>query len=231
MLVYEQKRCVLIADDEERILRALKDLLTAKGFHVLTAGDGRAALEIWGQYREQIDLVLLDVMMPELDGFAVLRELRRQDPGLPAILLTARGEEYDQLLGFSSGADDYIPKPFSTKVLLARMEAVLRRSGREKAESLRAGEILLIPEQRRVEASGQNVELTRREFDLLHCFLCNQGRILSREQLLNTVWGYDYEGDERTVDTHVKNLRSKLHGCGGYIQTVYRVGYRFEVQP
>ena len=229
--MYEQKQCILIADDEERICRALKDLLTAKGFHVLTAGDGRAALEVWGHCREQIDLVLLDVMMPELDGFAVLREIRGQDPDLPVILLTARGEEYDQLQGFSSGADDYIPKPFSTRVLLARMEAVLRRAGREKTEVLQAGQLRLLPQQRKVEVSGQGVELTRREFDLLHCFLCNQGRILSREQLLNTVWGYDYEGDERTVDTHVKNLRSKLHGCGGYIQTVYRVGYRFEVQP
>ena len=229
--MYEQKRCVLIADDEERILRALRDLLTAGGFHVLTAGDGRAALALWERYRDQIDLALLDVMMPELDGFAVLRELRAQGSGLPVILLTARGEEYDQLQGFSSGADDYIPKPFSTKVLLARIEAVLRRAGREKTEAVRAGDILLLPQQRRVEVAGQGVELIRREFDLLHCFLCSQGRILSREQLLNTVWGYDYEGDERTVDTHVKNLRSKLHGCGGCIQTVYRVGYRFEVEP
>ena len=229
--MYEQKRCILIADDEVRIVRALKDFLTANGFHVLPAENGRSALEMWNQHREQIDLALLDVMMPELDGFAVLREIRGQDARLPVILLTARGEEYDQLQGFQSGADDYIPKPFSTKVLLARIEAVLRRSGRERAEVMQAGKILLVAEQRKVEVSGQAVELTRREFDLLHCFLCNQGRILSREQLLNTVWGYDYEGDERTVDTHVKNLRSKLHGCGGYIQTVYRVGYRFEVQP
>ena len=229
--MYEQKRCILIADDEARICRALGDLLAAQGFHVLTAGDGRAALAAWEQHREQIDLALLDVMMPELDGFAVLRAIRGQGAKLPVILLTARGEEYDQLQGFSSGADDYIPKPFSTRVLLARMEAVLRRAGRKNAEVIQAGQIRLLPQQRKVEASGQGVELTRREFDLLHCFLCNQGRILSREQLLNTVWGYDYEGDERTVDTHVKNLRSKLHGCGGYIQTVYRVGYRFEVQP
>ena len=229
--MYEQKRCVLVADDEARIVRALRDLLTARGFHVLTAGSGRATLEIWEQSREQIDLVLLDVMMPELDGFAVLRELRGQDAELPVILLTARGEEYDQLQGFSSGADDYIAKPFSTKVLLARMEAVLRRAGREGAEVVEAGGIRLIPEQRKVEASGQSVELTRREFDLLYCFLRNQGRILSREQLLNIAWGYDYEGDERTVDTHVKNLRSKLRGCAGCIQTVYRVGYRFEVRP
>lgn len=228
--MYEQKQCILIADDEERIVRALKDLLTANGFHILTAENGQTALAVWDQHREQVDLVLLDVMMPKLDGFAVLREIRGQGAELPVILLTARGEEYDQLQGFSSGADDYIPKPFSTKVLLARIEAVLRRAGREKAEILTAGGIRLFPQQRKVESSGQSVELTRLEFDLLHCFLCNQGRILSREQLLNTVWGYDYEGEERTVDTHVKNLRSKLHGCGGYIQTIYRVGYRFEVQ-
>ena len=229
--MYEEKQCILIADDEERICRALKDLLTANGFRVLTAGNGRSALEMWNQHREQVDLLLLDVMMPELDGFAVVQEVRRQGAELPVILLTARGEECDQLQGFSSGADDYIPKPFSTRVLLARIEAVLRRTGRGKAEVLEAGGIRLLPQQRKVEAAEQNVELTRREFDLLHCFLCNQGRILSREQLLNTVWGYDYEGDERTVDTHVKNLRSKLNGCGGYIQTVYRVGYRFEAQP
>ena len=229
--MYEQKQCILIADDEERIVRALKDLLSAKGFHTLTAGNGRAALELCERYRNQIDLALLDVMMPELDGFALLRELRGRNYVLPVIMLTARGEEYDQLQGFSSGADDYIPKPFSIKVLLARIEAVLRRAGREKTEAVRAGDILLLPQQRRVEVAGQGVELTRREFDLLHCFLCSQGRILSREQLLNTVWGYDYEGDERTVDTHVKNLRSKLRHCGGYIRTVYRVGYRFEVRP
>ena len=229
--MYEQKQCILIADDEERIVLALKDLLSAKGFHTLTAGNGRAALELCERYRNQIDLALLDVMMPELDGFALLRELRGRNYVLPVIMLTARGEEYDHLQGFQAGADDYVPKPFSTSLLLARIEAVLRRAGRGKAEVMQAGKLLLVPEQRRVEASGQPVELTRREFDLLYCFLCNQGRILSREQLLDTAWGYDYEGDERTVDTHVKNLRSKLHGCGGYIQTVYRVGYRFEVQP
>ena len=144
--MYEQRQCILIADDEERILRALKDLLGAKGFHVLTAGDGRMALELCDQYREQIDLVLLDVMMPELDGFTVLREIRGQNPGLPVIILTARGEEYDQLQGFQSGADDYIPKPFSTDLLLARMMAVLRRTSREKRDVIQAGEILMIPE-------------------------------------------------------------------------------------
>lgn len=229
--MYEQKPCILIADDEERILRALKDLLSAKGFHVLTAKDGGMALELCERYAAQIDLVLLDVMMPVLDGFAVLREIRRQNPGLPVIMLTARGEEYDQLQGFQSGADDYIPKPFSTSLLLARAEAVLRRAGKGKADIIQAGGITMIPGQWRVETFGQPVELTKREFDLLHCFLCNQRQVFSRGQLLNLVWGYDYEGDERTVDTHVKNLRNKLGPCGSYIQTVYRVGYRLEVTP
>ena len=169
--MYEQKQCILIADDEERIVRALKDLLSAKGFHTLTAGNGRAALELCERYRNQIDLALLDVMMPELDGFALLRELRGRNYVLPVIMLTARGEEYDHLQGFQAGADDYVPKPFSTSLLLARIEAVLRRAGRGKAEVMQAGKLLLVPEQRRVEASGQPVELTRREFDLLYCFL------------------------------------------------------------
>lgn len=229
--MYEQKQCILLADDETRILRALKDLLTAKGYYVLTAESGREAMDLYGRWEEQLDLMLLDVMMPELDGFTVLREIRGQNRKLPVIMLTARGEEYDQLQGFQCGADDYIPKPFSTNLLLARMEAVLRRTGKEKQDVIEAGGITMIPEQRRVEVSGRAVELTRREFDLLYCFLCHQGRTFSREQLLNAVWGYDYDGDERTVDTHVKNLRSKLMDWGSAIQTIYRVGYRFEVQP
>lgn len=227
----EQKRCILIVDDEPRILRALRDLLTAKGFYVMTAENGREALELHNRCRDQIDLLLLDVMMPEIDGFSVLQGIRRLDADLPVILLTARGEEYDQLQGFQSGADDYIPKPFSTNLLLARIEAVLRRSGRANRDIIQAGRIALIPEQRKVTVYELPVELTRREFDLLKCFLSNQKQIFSREQLLDTVWGYDYEGDIRTVDTHVKNLRNKLGDCGSYIQTVYRVGYRFEVMP
>lgn len=227
----EQKRCILIVDDELRILRALRDLLTAKGFYVMAAENGREALELHNCCRDQIDLVLLDVMMPEIDGFSVLQGIRRLDADLPVILLTARGEEYDQLQGFQSGADDYIPKPFSTNLLLARIEAVLRRSGRANRDIIQAGRIALIPEQRKVTVYELPVELTRREFDLLKCFLSNQKQIFSREQLLDTVWGYDYEGDIRTVDTHVKNLRNKLGDCGSYIQTVYRVGYRFEVMP
>lgn len=229
--MYDLKRCVLLADDEARILHALRDLLAANGFHVLTAGDGREALNCFYENMNIIDLVLLDVMMPEVDGFAVLREIRQAAPRTPVIMLTARGEEYDQLQGFQSGADDYIPKPFSTTLLLARMEAVLRRAGAGRVEALSAGGIVLTPEQRKVEVDGQRVELTRREFALLYYFMRNQGIILSREQLLNGVWGYDFEGDERTIDTHVKNLRLKLGVWSGCIHTVHRVGYRFEVEP
>ncbi len=227
--MYERKRCVLIVDDEERIVRALKDLLSFDGFHVLTAGDGGEALQVFAQWEKQIDLVLLDVMMPVMDGFAVLGEIREAALEMPVIMLTARGEEYDQLQGFKGGADDYIPKPFSTTLLMARIEAVLRRAGMAKLDVLTAGAITLTPEQMRAEVDGRPIELTRREFSLLHCFMRNQGLILSREQLVDRVWGYDFEGDERTVDTHVKNLRLKLGSYAGYIQTVYRVGYRFEV--
>ena len=162
--MYELKRCVLVADDEVRILRALRDLLSANGFYVLTAENGCQALERFEAYSTSVDLVLLDVMMPQLDGFEVLRRLRALSPRTPVIMLTARGGEYDQLQGFSQGADDYIPKPFSTSLLLARMEAVLRRSGQEKVDTLTAGSISITPDQRRVEVDGRGVELTPKEF-------------------------------------------------------------------
>ena len=227
--MYELRRCVLLADDEERILRALQDLLTANGYHVLTARDGREALEVLEENPGVVDLAVLDVMMPEVDGLGALRAIRRDHGALPVILLTARGAEYDQLQGFQEGADDYIPKPFSTSLLLARMEAVLRRAGKEEQECLRCGEIRMLPQQRRVEVEGREVELTRREFALLYCFLRNQGITLSRERLLEQVWGYDFQGDERTVDTHVKNLRGKLGEKGAAcLRTVHRVGYKLQ---
>ena len=229
--VYEYKRCVLLADDEARIVRALKDLLTANGFYVFTALDGQEALEVFEQHSEQIDLVLLDVMMPKLDGFGVLRELKTLAPKLPVMMLTARGGEYDELQGLQGGADDYIAKPFSTPVLLARMESVLRRSGLEKVETIELGGIVLTPEQQKVEVDRKPLELTRREFALLHFFMSHAGILLSRSKLLEQVWGYDFEGDERTVDTHVKNLRVKLGEKSVYLHTIYRMGYKFEVVP
>ena len=225
------KRRVLIADDEARILRALKDLLTANGYDVITAENGTIALEIFDSQPEGVDLALLDVMMPGLDGFTVLKELRSRSPQTPVIMLTARGDEADQLQGFSKGADDYISKPFSTSLLLARMEAVLKRSGKGIGSFLSAGGITLFPDRMIVEVDKQPVELTRREFTLLQYFMKNQGILLSRNRLLDNVWGYDYEGDERTVDTHVKNLRLKLGSKAEYIHTMYRMGYKFEVTP
>lgn len=228
--MYAGKRCILLVDDEPGLLRALKELLSVNGYHVLTAGNGKDALKVFDRQAEWIDLVLTDVMMPELDGLGVLREIRAAAPAMPVILLTALGTEYDQVQGFQTGADDYVAKPFSITLLMARIEAVLRRSRRDVPRALEAGGIVLTPAYRTVEAGGQPVELTRREFDLLRCFLCNQGRVLSREQLVSQVWGFDFEGDERTVDSHVKNLRLKLGTYGGYIRTVYRVGYKFEAK-
>lgn len=228
--MYERKRCVLLADDEIRILRALRDLLSANGYHVLTAENGRQALELFEAHSASVDLVLLDVMMPELDGFGVLRQLRSLSPHTPVIMLTARGEEHDQLQGFSQGADDYIPKPFSTALLLARMDAVLRRSGQVQTGAVCVEGVSIDPDQHRVEVDGQPVELTPKEFSMLYHFMSNPGLILSRGQLLDQVWGLDYNGDERTVDTHVKNLRLKLGRRAEYLQTVYRVGYKFEVK-
>ena len=185
--MYELKRCVLVADDEVRILRALRDLLSANGFHVLTAENGRQALERFEAYSTSVDLVLLDVMMPELDGFGVLSQLRAMSPHTPVIMLTARGGEHDQLQGFSQGADDYISKPFSTALLLARVEAVLRRAGQARVDTLTAGGVSITPDQRRVEVDGRAVDLTPREFSLLYYFMRNPGLILSRGQLLDHV--------------------------------------------
>ncbi len=226
--MFGDRRCVLIADDEPRMLRALKDLLSGSGFYVLEAGDGGQALEAFFENNAIIDILLLDVMMPVKDGFEVLREIRRQSL-VPAIMLTARGEEYDQLEGFRAGADDYISKPFSPSLLLARLDAVLKRAGKDRDKDITAGRICVSTIRREVTVDGAAVPLTPREFELLYFFTLNQEMILTREQLLDQVWGYDFFGDIRTVDTHVKQLRSKLGEAGDYIKTVYRVGYRFEV--
>lgn len=222
------KRCVLIVDDDTRILRSLKDFLKSNKFHILEATDGRMALDIFYENNTKIDLILLDVMMPIMDGFAVLKEIRETSL-IPVIMLTAKGEEYDQLNGFEKGADDYIPKPFSPSLLLARMEAILRRVGKNEVSELTAGGISVNTLKRTVTVDKTHIELTPREFDLLYYFLLNQGLTLAREQILNAVWGYDFEGDIRTVDTHIKQLRVKIAGYAHYIRTIHRVGYQFEV--
>ncbi len=223
------KRCVLVVDDEAKMVRAIQDLLKANGFSVLCAYDGEEALECFYASSAQIDLILLDIMMPKLNGYEVLDNLRQNDALTPTILLTARGEEYDQVKGFKAGADDYITKPFSPSLLLMRIEALLKRVGKTGAEDIQCGKLCISPIKRSVICGVNTLHLTKREFDLLLFFATNPLLVFSREQILNSVWGYDFEGESRTVDTHVKQLRIKLQEQACYIKTVHRIGYQFEV--
>lgn len=225
----ENKRCILIADDEPKMIRALRDYFKANGFYVLQANDGQEALDIFCENSNVIDIILLDVMMPRQDGLTTLEQIRSSSPLIPVILLTAKGGEYDQLSGFSVGADDYITKPFSPSILMARVEAVLRRFGKDKQNDTAAGKLSINTATRTVLLSGIELDLTRREYDLLYYLMLNRSLIFSREQLLNNVWGYDFEGGNRTVDTHIRQLRCKLGECADYIKTVHCVGYQFEV--
>lgn len=226
--MFEKKHCILIADDEQKMVRALTDLFTAKGYRVIQAYDGEQALDKYLEHSTEVDLLLLDVMMPKLDGFEVVREIRNTQSLVPIIMLTARGEEYDQLKGFSYGADDYVSKPFSPLVLLARVETVLRRVGKDVQSKITVGKLNIDSSNRRVFVDENEIELTRREYDLLFFLVTNKSIIFTREQLLNNVWGFDYEGSARTVDTHIKQLRMKLGDAGEYIKTVHCIGYQFE---
>lgn len=228
--MFDEKRCILVVDDDKKIVRGISDLLKASGYEVLTANDGEEAFDCHYENSTKIDLILLDVMMPKVDGYEVLEELRNQQCFVPIILLTAKSEEYDQLKGFKLGADDYIPKPFSPSLLLARIEAVLKRLGKNSDSEILLGELECNLGKRQCKLSGKILELTKREFDLLHFFLLNNGIIFSRDQILIQVWGYDFEGDSRTVDTHIKQLRTKLGEFSTYIKTIHRVGYKFEVE-
>ena len=225
----DNKRCILIADDEPKMVRALRDFFRASGFCVLEAKNGIEAFDVFCAHTNEIDIILLDVMMPEQDGLTTLKEIRGASSLIPVILLTAKGEEYDQLSGFSSGADDYITKPFSPSLLMARVEAVLRRFGKDAQKDIVAGELTVNAMTRTVYLSGKELDLTRREYDLLYYLIVNRSLTFSREQLLNNVWGYDFEGGYRTVDTHIRQLRNKLGECADYIKTVHCVGYQFEV--
>ena len=222
---------ILIADDEARIRRLVSDFLKRDGHTILEAADGKAALELIENRRPTLDLAILDVMMPGMDGFEVLREIREQENGekhLPVMLLTARAEDADQVRGLGGGADDYVTKPFSPIVLAARVRTLLKREGRA-ASPLEIIGLLSVNELRReVLVEDQPVDLTPKEYELLIYFKNNRSIALSRESILNAVWGYDYFGDLRTVDTHVKKLRAKLGCCGSMIETVRGYGYRFE---
>lgn len=221
---------ILVVDDESRMRKLVKDFLTRKNFQVLEAGNGEEAMDIF--YREKdINLIILDVMMPKMDGWEVCREIRKTSK-VPIIMLTARSDERDELLGFELGVDEYISKPFSPKILVARVEAILRRTGQNNPEDvISCGGIVIDKAAHIASVDGKPMELSFKEFELLTYFLENEGIALSREKILNSVWNYDYFGDARTIDTHVKKLRSKMGDKGEYIKTVWGMGYKFEVEP
>ncbi|MCI8362050.1 MAG: response regulator transcription factor [Clostridia bacterium] len=220
---------VLIVDDESRMRKLVKDFLTQKGYLALEAADGEEALTIFEENKNKISIILLDVMMPKLDGWSVLRQIR-QNSNVPVIMLTARGEEQDELFGFELGVDEYISKPFSPKILVARVEAVLKRTIKEENENINFGGIEIDTQGRTVKVDGKEIELSLREYELLKYLLDNKGIALSRDKILNNVWNYDYYGDSRTIDSHIKKVRHKLGKKGKYIETVRGIGYKFEIK-
>ncbi len=220
---------ILVVDDESRMRKLVKDFLVRQDYVVLEASDGEEAPNIFYEEKD-IALLILDVMMPKLDGWEVCREVRKQSK-VPIIMLTARGDERDELLGFELGVDEYISKPFSPKILVARVEAILRRTNQiSRDEILEAGGVVLNKSAHIASVDGKPMELSYKEFELLTYFLENQGIALKRETILNHVWNYDYFGDARTIDTHVKKLRSKMGEKGSYIHTIWGMGYKFEVE-
>ena len=223
-----EKIKILVVDDEERMQKLLSDFLKMKDYEVLLAGNGEEAIDLFFK-EKSIALIILDVMMPKMDGWTALKTIREHSK-VPVIMLTARSEENDELKGFDYGADEYIAKPFSPKILVARVEALLRRSGVQKEELLEVGGIVIDEAAHSVSVDGKPVELSFKEYELLQYFVENKGIALSREKILNNVWNYDYFGDARTIDTHVKKLRAKLMDKGEYIKTVWGMGYKFEVE-
>lgn len=220
---------ILIVDDEVRMRKLIKDFLLAKNYKILEAKDGEEALNVFEENKEKIGLVLLDVMMPKIDGWTVLRKIR-QDSKVPVIMLTARGEEQDELFGFELGVDEYISKPFSPKILVARIQAILRRTNNKKEEKRNLGGIEIDEVGRTVTVDGKLIELSLREYELLKYLFDNEKVALSRDKILNNVWNYDYYGDSRTIDSHIKKIRHKLGKKGKYIETIRGVGYKFEVK-
>lgn len=218
---------ILVVDDESRMRKLVKDFLVRSNYEVLEAENGEQAVDIFFETKD-IALIILDVMMPKMDGYQVCREIRQYSK-VPIIMLTAKSDERDELLGFELGIDEYISKPFSPKILVARVEAVLRRSSSKEDESFEIGGIVLDKAAHLVKIDGKSIDLSFKEFELLTYFIVNQGVALSRERILNNVWNYDYYGDARTIDTHVKKLRSKMGEKGDYIKTIWGMGYKFEV--
>ena len=221
---------ILVVDDESRMRKLVKDFLVRENYEVIEAGDGEEALDKFYEDKD-IALIVLDVMMPKLNGWEVCREVR-QTSKVPVIMLTAKGDESDELNGFELGADEYISKPFSPKILVARVTALLRRTNKigQEADVREVGGIKMDKTAHTVTIEGKNIDLSFKEFELLEYFIDNQGVALSRERILNSVWSYDYFGDARTIDTHVKKLRSKIKDKGNYIKTEWGLGYKFEVE-
>ena len=219
---------IMVVDDDTRIRKLVKDFLEKDHFYVLEASNGEEAMDLFYENPDTA-LVLLDVMMPDMDGWQVLREIRETSK-VPIIMLTARADERDELKGFELGVDEYIAKPFSPKILMARVEAILRRTKGAEEEALTEGAITLDKTAHEVRVDGERVDLSYKEFELLAYFMKNKGVALSREKILNSVWNYDYYGDARTIDTHVKKLRAKLGKRGDYIQTIWGMGYKFDVK-
>lgn len=217
---------VLVVDDESRIRKLLKDFLGKKGYTVLEAEDGKKAIDIFEQEENKLDLIILDVMMPNMDGWSTLRTLR-QTSNIPVIMLTARGEEHDELFGFELGVDEYISKPFSPKILVARVEALLKRTKIDMAKCIEYQGIKIDTEARTVTIDDKTVDFTLMEFELLKYMILNEGIALSRDKIINDVWKYDYYGETRTIDSHIKKLRKKLGKKGNLIQTIRGVGYKF----
>lgn len=225
-VIMEQLK-ILVVDDEARMRKLVKDFLSVKGFTVLEASNGEEAVDLFFEQKD-IALIILDVMMPKMDGWETCRTIRKYSQ-VPIIMLTARSEERDELQGFNLGVDEYISKPFSPKILVARVEAILRRSNAVSSDLIEIGGIRIDKAAHQVTIDGQNIDLSYKEFELLTYFVENQGIALSREKILNNVWNYDYFGDARTIDTHVKKLRSKMGEKGDYIRTIWGMGYKFEV--
>ena len=217
---------ILVVDDESRMRKLLNDFLSASGYEILEAENGEKALEIFSMHKD-ISLILLDVMMPVLDGWQTLRELRNAS-NVPVIMLTSRGEERDELFGFELGVDEYISKPFSPKILVARVEALLNRCYPQSKEITEFDGIIIDESAHVVTIDGQNADLSMKEFELLQYLISNKGVALSREKILNKVWNYDYYGDSRTIDSHIKKIRKKMGKKGEHIQTIRGLGYKFE---
>lgn len=220
---------ILVVDDESRMRKLIKDFLVKKEYKILEAVDGEEALKVFEENSNKINLILLDVMMPKLDGWSVLRQIR-QTSNVPIIMLTARGEEQDELFGFELGVDEYISKPFSPKILVARVEALLKRTTKQVNNIYEIGGIQIDTDGRTVKVDSKLIELSLREYELLKYLIDNKGIALSRDKILNNVWNYDYYGDSRTIDSHIKKIRHKLGKKGKYIETIRGVGYKFEVK-